>query len=243
MKKIVLLFIFLIQLSILEAGQGSVVCLHGFLRSYKCMIPLGNTLKREGLNVYLWDYQSRKATIDQHASNLVEVLNAIAHKHPGEPIHFCTHSFGGIIVRAAVNHPNCPEEAKIGKAILMAPPNKGAVLGRAFKDWGPVSWFFGKKAGKQLITYSEEDMNAIGSFPETMDVMVIAGKRGTRFFRLVHRAPNDGKVTVDETRLPTPHEHKILDVSHNWIMTSRESIAITKDFLLPTEERYAARDK
>ncbi|MCC5833047.1 MAG: alpha/beta hydrolase [Chlamydiales bacterium] len=216
----------------LQAQEGSLVCLHGFFRSYRCMIPMGNTLKREGLEVYLWDYQSRQETIESHAQNLVEILKEIAKNKPGEPIHFTTHSFGGIILRSAVNLPDCPQEAKIGKAVLLAPPNKGAHLAHKANGCPVVRWFFGKKAGMQLLTYNEHEMNSLGNFPDTMDVMVIAGDKGNRFLGLFVNGPNDGKVLVEETRLPTPHEHRVLNVSHHWIMTSREVIKLTKEFIL-----------
>lgn len=232
MKKLIILTLFLIQTLALHAQDGSVVCLHGFFRSFKCMIPIANTLHNEGLNVYIWDYKSRYLKIEDHAENLVEILNTIAKERPGEPIHFVTHSLGGVIVRAAVNHPNCPHEAKIGRATLYAPPNQGAQLARRFQKSSVVRWIFGKGAGAQLLDYSQKEMASIGEFPSSMEVLVIAGTKGSRVFGELIHEPNDGKVTVDETYLNTPHYHKKLHVSHNWIMTSRQSLNITKNFIL-----------
>ncbi|MCH9626556.1 MAG: hypothetical protein S4CHLAM2_01780 [Chlamydiales bacterium] len=239
MNKLILTILFLLQFSVLQAREGSVVCLHGFFRSYKCMIPMGNALRNEGLEVYLWDYKSRRGTIEQHVDQLVEVLKGIAASKPGEPIHFTTHSLGGVIVRAAVNHPDCPREAKIGKAVLLAPPNKGAHLARQFRYSAPVNWLFGKKAGQQLLHYREHHMESYGQFPPSMDVMVVAGKKEHLLFQLWQKGPNDGKVTVEETRLSTPHTHHTLHVSHHWIMTSRQSIALAKDFILKEQTYYA----
>ena len=234
MRKYLLLILFLIQTIVLQS-QESVVCLHGFFRSYRCMIPLANVVRDEGLNVYLWDYPSRQKTIEEHATSLVEVLNAIAQKNPSEPIHFVTHSLGGIIVRAAMNHPDCPQEAKIGKAILLAPPNRGASLARNFQGWPIMRWIFGKKAGHQLMTYTETDMRNLGQFPETKHVMVIAGQKRSRLSFKWAKEPNDGKVTVEETRLDSPHDHHILNVGHSWIMTSRKSISLMKSFLVASD--------
>jgi hypothetical protein len=234
MRKSLLIILFLLYTSVI-LSQESVICLHGFFRSYRCMIPLGNVMRHEGFDVYLWDYPSRDKTIEEHAEHLVEVMNALAKKNPSEPIHFVTHSLGGIIVRAALNHPNCPQEAKIGKAVLLAPPNKGASLARTFQGCPLIRWIFGKKAGHQLLTFTETDMCNLGEFPPTMPVMVIAGKKGTRFFYKWIKETNDGKVTVEETRLSSPHHHHILNVGHSWIMTSRESIALTRNFLINGE--------
>ncbi len=228
--KIAFIVIFLLLfVSFVEASEGSVVCIHGFTRSYRCMLPMGNMLEAEGFDVYLWDYQSRKETIEGHAANLVHVLKKIAANKPGEPIHFVTHSVGGIITKVALNHPECPKEAKIGRAVLLAPPNQGSCAARALSHIIPVRFFFGNKTGKQLLTYSPEDMTRLGHFPGSISVMVISGMRGNRF--LFH-TPNDGKVSVNETLLSTPHEHRAIFASHSWIMTSRQSLAITKNFLI-----------
>jgi pimeloyl-ACP methyl ester carboxylesterase len=232
MKNKLFFLLILLQVFVLKGEEGSVVCLHGFFRSYKCMIPIGNALRDEGLRVYLWEYPGRKKTIERHAACLVEVLNEIAQQHPGQPIHFVTHSLGGIILRATLSHPDCPNEAKIGRAVLLAPPNKGAALARNFKGSTAVQCLFGSHAGDQLLNYTEEDMCKLGSFPPSMDVMVLAGNKESPFFKTWIKEPNDGKVTVEETKLPTPHDHRTLFVSHSWIMTSRESISIIREFLL-----------
>lgn len=231
MKKYLLILI-IFQTLLLNGQEGSVVCLHGFFRSYRCMIPLGNAMRNEGLRVYLWDYPGRKRTIEQHAACLVEVLNAIAKESPGKPIYFVTHSLGGLILRAALNHPDCPPEAHLGRAVLLAPPNKGAALARMFHSCPMARWIFGNRAGQQLMTYTEKEIGDLGEFPQGMEVMVIAGNEDNCFSKMWITEPNDGKVTIEETKLTTPHHHHILPVSHRWIMTSRESMALTKKFLL-----------
>jgi pimeloyl-ACP methyl ester carboxylesterase len=231
MKKYLFLIILLtVQLFALQAKE-SLVCVHGFFRSFKCMIPIGNVARNQGLDVYLWDYPSRSKTIEEHADRLVEVLTVIAQLNPNEPIHFVTHSLGGVIVRAAMNHPQCPPEAKIGKAVLLAPPNKGSCLARKVSGCPIFKNILGKKAGCQLLTFTETEMEKLGQFPDTKQVMVIAGKKESRLVAKWLKEPNDGKVTVEETRLSTPHHHHILHVGHSWIMTSRESIRLTTNFL------------
>ncbi len=232
MKKYLLIVLFLFQVTAVHAHDGSVVCLHGFFRSYKCMIPIANSLRSENLDVYLWDYPSRRKTIEQHADDLVKKLNQIAKQNPGEPIHFVTHSLGGVIVRAAVNHPDCPPEAQMGRAVLYAPPNQGSLIARKIRRIPIAKWIFGKKAGTQLLTYSSDQMNSYGEFPDTMHILVVAGVKGNSLSRNLLHEPNDGKVTLSETQLNTPHDLQIMYVSHTWIMKSRESIALTKEFIL-----------
>lgn len=233
MKKYFLLITLLFQFSLAQAD--SVVCLHGFFRSYKCMIPIANEMRNEGMQVYLWDYPSRKKTIEEHAVCLVKVLNGIARRFPDEPIHFVTHSLGGIIVRAALNHPACPYEAKIGRASLLAPPNRGSALARKLGHCPLLRGIFGTKAGRELMTYSEIEMDNLGQFPETMDVMVVAGTYGSILFKRWMEGDNDGKVTVEETRLNSPHQHYVIHKGHCWIMSCRESMALTRRFLIAND--------
>lgn len=212
--------------------KGTTVCIHGFLQTSRRMMAIGNELKNEGLDIILWDYPTWRKTIEEHAADLVCLLKRIAIEKPGEPINFVTHSMGGLITRAAIAHRDCPEEAKIGKAVLLAPPNKGSCLGRSFKDNTAVRWFFGPNAGCQLLDYSVDEMDALGSFPEGMDVYVLAGEKGSRLFFSV---PNDGKVTINETYLSTPHTHISINANHTWIIRSRETIRVVKTILV---ERY-----
>ncbi len=75
---------------------------------------------------------------------LVGLLKEIAAEKRGEPIYFVTHSLGGIIVRAAVNHPECPKEVAFGKAVLLAPPNKRSLTCQAIQDFPPRTRAFRK---------------------------------------------------------------------------------------------------
>ena len=184
---------------------------------------------QEGWEVVNWSYPSRSKMIDHHAYDLAFILNRIAKKHPGSSIHFITHSLGGLIVRAALNDPCCPEEAKHGCAVLIAPPNQGATFARSLNRFSFFRKMMGSYAGYELMT--EEDFDHIGEFPLTKKVLVIAGNFG---FNPFIKTSNDGKVAVDETFLSTPHEHCIVGAGHSWITWSPKVIRIAKNYLTRT---------
>jgi len=232
MIKAILFIILLLHIVPIQVQADSVVCVHGFFRSYRILLPLANALGNEELTVHLWDYPSRRKTIEGHAVELVQLLRRIAQRNPGKPIHFVSHSLGGIILRSALNHPDCPVEAKVGKAALVAPPNGGALLGRKVGYFVPVRWVVGSKAGKQLLRLTGEDVRRLGSFPKEMEIMVIAGNKKARWLSRFFDEPNDGKVAVRETYLESPHTHYVIYASHTWIITSRESIHLIKNFIL-----------
>lgn len=200
-------------------AKEAVYFLHGIMMSSSSMSKASRTFAEKGYETHLWGYPSRSKTIEEHANDLVTDLQITAKKSPGVPIHFMTHSMGGIMLRAAINHPECPIEAKIGKASLLSPPNKGSCLGRFFKNLKPLHTIIGDKAGKQLLVNT--DFDHIGSFPSSMQILVISGTFG---WNPIIPEKNDGIVGISESCLPTPHEHITVFSSHPWITLSKDAI-------------------
>lgn len=207
--------------------QETVYCLHGFMRTPSCMNKMVKALRNEGYEVENWGYPNRERFIQEHAQELVIDLEKTASVYPGEPIHFVTHSMGGLIVRAALNHPDCPEEAKWGRAILMAPPNQGAKFGQFLSRFKPIRKLFGEKAGRQILHCEHFDF--LGEFPESKEILIISGTLG---FNPTIKGKNDGKLGIHESCLDTPHEHITYPVNHTFIMHSDAVIYNTIAFLL-----------
>lgn len=208
--------------------SGTVVLVHGFMRSKMNMSALEYSLKKDGWKVINWAYPSRKKLIEEHAEDLITQLKEIIQHNPNKPISFVTHSMGGLVVRCALNQPDCPIEAKIGRAVLIAPPNRGSIFARSLQKYKLIGWVVGEKSGQQLMTTSLDGFDHIGSFPMEMPVMIIAGTAG-----LNPAIPevNDGKVAVSETYLKTPHHHATCYAGHSWICYTPSVIQKTKTFL------------
>lgn len=211
-------------------AQESVVLIHGFLLSHFHMVPIKRVLRCTNFDVYNFEYPSRNNTIEGHACNLVNTLQYIAQNNPGEPINFVTHSISALILRYALNLPECPYEAKIGRAVLLAPPNQGTVLGRYVQNFPGISFIFGDKSGRELLTWGPEEMSCLGQFPPTMNVLVIAGNKGTHLF--FGDAPNDRFLLVEETRLDTPHEHIVMPITHGDLINRSPSLYKIRKFLI-----------
>lgn len=209
-----------------------VFTIHGFMGSSWNMYYVAGPLEDEHMDIIHWDYPSRDKTIKEHGADLVKALRDQATQNPGKPIHFLTHSMGGLILRAAVNHPECPPEALIGKAVLLAPPNQGAVWGRLLGQFSLAHAIGSDQAGRELLT--EQDFEHLGQFPETMDVMVIAGNLSVNF---LIEGENDGIVAVSETYLNTPHRHEIIWVGHKTILISKDATKLIRNFFLDDKNR------
>ncbi len=225
------LFLFAITMSTsflhsITIKEDSLVCIHGFLGAKWNMLFIAASFASEGWNVTNWGYQSREKTIEEHALDLVNELQILAYERPNQPIHFVAHSLGSLILRAAVNHPLCPQEAKQGKAVLLAPPNQGACWGRFLEQFAFARKIAKEAAGRQLMT--ERDFEYLGDFPPSMQILVVAGKSTYNPFIL---AENDGTVTVEETRLNTPHEHIVIKSEHSAMIFNKKAVNLAKQFL------------
>lgn len=186
------------------------------------------SFKKEGWPVLNWSYPSRKKYIEEHAQDLVDELKAISLQHPARPISFVTHSLGALVVRSALNHPECPYEAKIGCAVLIAPPNRGACFARHLYRYKLVRKILGERAGQQLMTTPFDGFDKLGDFPDQMPVLIISGIAGAN---PVIPDLNDGKVGLKETCLTTSHYHETSPSGHTWICFKSDVIKKAKKFL------------
>lgn len=212
-----------------SAEENVLVCIHGFMRSKSNMSLIASSFQKEGWTVYVWGYPSRLKTIEEHGEDLLKMLQFLAMKHPRQPISFVTHSMGGLVLRKSVSLSGCPDEVKLGKAVLIAPPNQGSAYGRFLGQFKPVQKIVGSYAGKQLTTTEAGGFDLLGQFPETMSVLVIAGTCG---YNPTIKGKNDGKVGVDETRLSTPHELQTVFAGHSWICHTPKTVDLAKAFLM-----------
>jgi len=229
MRRIGCLLFLCLSLCNLQAEEANIVVgIHGLLSSINDMGCICRDLACCGHEVYLWEYPSTEGTICEHARNLVLYLQEIATCRPDEPINFITHSVGALILRQALNVEGCPEEAKLGRAVLLAPPNQGSRLAREYRGFLPVHWVLGSKIGCELMTYDPCTIQSLGSFPSTMEVLVIAGNRGNN---LLFQEPNDGFLAVSETALETPFYFQCFKLRHGALLTHPLVIQCACDFL------------
>lgn len=200
-----------------------VILLHGLARSSRSMHKIEKALEAN-YRVINNTYPSRKQPIE----NLAETAIAPALHSCGDAprIHFVTHSLGGILVRQYL-HIN--DLDRLGRVIMLGPPNQGSELVDFFDDY-QFYLIVNGPAGSQLGTGSNSVPIRLG--PVDFDLGIIAGSRSYNLFysRIIGSA-NDGKVSVERSKVSGMQDHLVLPVSHTFMMRDREVIIQIKHFL------------
>ncbi len=208
-------------------AEECVVLLHGLARTSSSMARMTEELEEAGYATANVDYPSREHEIAELADIAVnEGLEACRSMEGIERIHFVTHSLGGILVRQYLSGAEIEE---LGRVVMLGPPNQGSA---AVDELGGVpgfDWLNGP-AGRQLGKGEESVPLSLG--PAEFELGVIAGNRTIDpITSAVLENPDDGRVSVEDTKLDGMDDFVVVDHSHAFMMRMREPIELTKHFL------------
>ena len=224
MKIIRLFFILFAVIAKTAHSEECVILLHGLAKSNHSMEKLAESLADEGYETVNYDYPSRAASIKELATTHVET--ALKSCPPQATIHFVTHSMGGILVRYYLKDNTID---KLGKVVMLGPPNQGSEVVDKFHDFPGYVWF-GGPASIELGTKENSIPLQLGR--ANFEVGIIAGYRSINPI-LSTLLPNqdDGKVTVTKTKLIGMKDHIAMPVTHPFMMKNTKVIQQVKNFL------------
>ncbi|RUR06456.1 alpha/beta fold hydrolase [Legionella sp. km772] len=193
----------------------AIILIHGLMRTPASMFFLRSYLKKQGYQVYSYDYPSAKNTIHEHGVFLTQYLKKFIHEHPNTKIYLITHSLGGIIARDALAQLPTDQLQLIGGLIMLAPPNQGSLLAKFSTKYFPMISYF----VKPLTELSSEKNSYVHQVPvPNVKIGIIAGRY-------------DAKVPPASARLDGQAEPVIVNSTHTFIMNNSQARLFIKRFL------------
>jgi hypothetical protein len=230
----------------------TVVLLHGLGLGSWAMKRFEHALRREGYQVVNLSYGSRWTPLEQLAGSWLPRMLHDTGADTAPRLHFVTHSMGGIVLRlwlyqqtAAITHapdpgataatfpsPLVAPHHRLGRIIMLAPPNAGSEVADHLRGFPPFRWFTGVN-GARLGTGPDSLPRSLGPWPASAgELGVIAGDHSFNpLFSAWLPGPDDGKVSVASTRLAGMSDFLVLRHSHTWIQWRRETVRQTCAFL------------
>lgn len=197
----------------------AVITAHGLWNTGLEATLLRHRLAQRGFGVRQFHYRSLTATLAEAIEDFRSAVLAVP-----PPVHLVGHSLGGLVVLRLLDaHPTLP----IGRVVLLGAPVNGSASARAVARIPGASLLFGPLADAELLRPEAR------RWRHPFEIGVIAGANPLSLGRLFNTLaePNDGTVTVDETRLEGATEHRVLAVSHTGMMLAESVVRETALFL------------
>ena len=154
------------------------------------------------------------------------------------PLHIVTHSLGGLVARGliAMHRPQ-----KLGRVVMLAPPNQGSELADLLFDLKLSASVLGPVGGLLRTQRLRADEALMGEVD--YELGVVAGNVSLSVIpeRLLPR-PNDGKVSVAATRLDGMADHIVIPVAHSLMPVHPRSVGQALAFLRHGRFDHGAAD-
>jgi len=208
----------------MSSATDNVILLHGLVRSERSMQKLAKALLKQGYQVQNVSYESTRNNVEKLAEQAI--APALAACAGGGKINFVTHSLGGILVRQYLKKHAIDN---LGRVVMLGPPNKGSEVIDKLRDF-PGFYFLHGDAGLELGTGATSVPNKLGG--ADFDLGIIAGTRSVNLF-LSYMIPgaDDGKVSVERTKLDGMRDHLEMEVTHPFMMRNDKVIGQVINYL------------
>jgi len=210
-----------------------VVMLHGIMHTSLLMRPLEKYLTKNGYDVLNLNYPSTKYTVQELIERTAKNIDKLI-TDKNRTVHFIGYSMGGLLIRGILAQ---YRPAHLGRVVLLAIPNHGSEVADFLKNNFLYRKFFGP-AGQQLGTKTIKALEPILGKVD-YELGIIAGNFSLDpFCSYLIPGSNDGKVSVESTKLNGMKQHIVLSVSHILFPRSKEVQRQTLSFLESGEFKH-----
>jgi hypothetical protein len=186
------------------------------------MSVMGMRMLRCGFQSAFFSYPSMSSSLSRNALLLSRFVEGLA----ASRIYFIGHSLGGLLVLQMLAEFPQP---RVRRVILAGSPYGACSVGTKLSRRGAGRYILGHSMLQWLdqaaVTQTTDD--------HPYELGVISGRRSLGAGRLIARLPepNDGVVTVEETRVPNARDEIVLNVSHSEMLVSAEVVRQACSFL------------
>jgi pimeloyl-ACP methyl ester carboxylesterase len=207
-----------------------VIALHGLVRFREVMEDVAQHLEKEkGFDVVEVSYASTRRSLEEHAESLDRVIRNL----DVDEVNFVAHSLGNLVVRRwlAMREEKQVDLPRVGRMVMIAPPNQGAVMARIWRDNKLFGLVMGP-SGKQLAETWEEVEPKL-AIPKC-EFGIIAGTGG---YNPLLPGDDDWVVSVAETRLAGAKDFATFPDNHGQLLGDERVHEAVAGFL--THGRFA----
>lgn len=208
----------LMSLPLAAAAQSScVILLHGLGKSSGSMKKMEGAIAEAGFATVNVSYPSTDHPIEELAGPAIAPALDKCQGH--DEVNFVTHSMGGILVRQYLSQ---VQIENLNHVVMLGPPNNGSEVVDNLGNFPGFRFIFGD-AGLQLGTGKLSVPGKLGA--AHFDLGVIAGTRSINLI-LSQMVPDtdDGKVSVESTKLDGMNDHLEMPVTHVFMMKNKKVI-------------------
>ncbi|ACB95893.1 esterase/lipase family protein [Beijerinckia indica] len=209
----------------IEVQRDRVLLLHGIARGAGSMRRLERAINLAGYETLNLDYPSCKMGL----AELVEQIHAQRDWITAGDgrTHIVAYSMGCLLARAYITRYRPP---KLGNVVMLAPPNSGSEIADLLAENIIYRFMFGP-AGAELTTHPPPDIVRLFG-PIDYPLGIIAGCRCLDPFGWwLISGPNDGRVSIERTKVLGMTDHVTIKAAHFTMPWSRIAIEQTLYFL------------